>query len=470
MPHSKDTTRRVLGLGALLLVLVVTPSWASAQVATGVAMTPWWDELGDETLTGLLRGAMEANGDLEAAVARMLQAEASADRSRAALMPSLSLDAQGSTGPLDGLGFQFGGIPRGGGGNTPAPSLFYTGSATARASYRLSSWGSEYRTLKATRLEAMARRGDEDGVALGLVGQVAQTYYDVVSATAQIAVITRQLEVGGQLAEVAQLRYERGEATALEVLQQRQQLATTRATLPAAQIDLRLAQSRLESLLGRDPSGETVAVDVELPGVGEATGQPGTIDPLARPELRGAADRFQAAEARVSAAKWSVLPTVSLSASTGSQFFRSLGTTTQSTWGASMTVSLPVWDGFDRSAHVREASMDARANRSSMEQLRLNALAEVVSARVQQEGQQAQLAALRDQLDASERAFEESRRRYLAGLATVLDVLNAMNGMQQAELGVIRTQRTVLASWIQLKQAIGGPWTQGLRRRLLESS
>ena len=37
-----------------------------------------------------------------------------------------------------------------------------------------------------------------------------------------------------------------------------------------------------------------------------------------------------------------------------------------------------------------------------------------------------------------QRAFDESRRRYLAGLATVLDVLNAMNGMQQAELGVIR--------------------------------
>ena len=469
MPSTEDTVRRVLRLSAFLFAAAL-PSAAKAQSGVTPATTPWWDELGDSTLTGLLRSAMEANGDLDAAVSRMLQAEAAADRSRAELMPSLSLDAQASTGPLDGLGFQFGGIPRGDGSSGPTPSLFYTGSATARASYQVSSWGAQYRTLKASRLEAMARRGDEDGVALGLVGQVAQTYYDVVSARAQIEVIARQLEVGEQLAQVAQLRYERGEATALEVLQQRQQLATTRATLPPARVDLRLAQSRLESLLGRDPSEASVVVDAELPGVGDAEVEANRIDPLARPDLRGAADRFQAAEARVSAAKWSVLPTVSLSASTGSQFFRSVGTTTQSTWGASMTVSLPVWDGLDRSARVREASADARANRSSLEQLSLNALAEVVSARVQQEGQQAQLDALRDQLEASERAFEESRRRYLAGLATVLDVLNAMNGMQQAELGVIRTQRTLLASWIQLKQAIGGPWTQGLRRRLLESS
>ena len=133
-------------------------------------------------------------------------------------------------------------------------------------------------------------------------------------------------------------------------------------------------------------------------------------------------------------------------------------------------MSLPIWDGLDRSGRVREASANARAARSSLEQRRLDAQGEVVSARIQQEGQQRQLSALRDQLDASERAFEESRRRYLAGLATVLDVLNAMNGMQQAELGVIRTQRIALASWIQLRQAVGGPWTQGLRRRLLESS
>jgi outer membrane protein TolC len=193
-------------------------------------------------------------------------------------------------------------------------------------------------------------------------------------------------------------------------------------------------------------------------------------NPEERPDIRGAEVRLEAAGARVSAAKWSILPTVELSANTGSQFFRSLGTTTQSTWGASLTVSLPVLDGFDRSGRVREASANARAAHSSYEQLRRSASAEIVIAEIQREERQAQLAALRGQLEASERAFDESRRRYLAGLASVLDVLNAMNGMQQAELGVIRTHRTVLASWIQLRQAVGGPWTRGLRRRLLETS
>jgi multidrug efflux system outer membrane protein len=466
--HFRHSQRAAITVFALSVAVLAAD--ASAQTLESPPSTPWWEELRDETLTELLQTAMAANGDLDAAVARMLQADAAADRARAILLPSVSLDGQATTGPLDGLGFQFGGIPRGEGGSTTLPSLYYTGSANARARYRLSSWGSEYRTLKASRLEASASRGDEDGVALDLVGQVAQTYLDVLSAAGQVEVIARQLEVGEQLTEVSQFRYERGEATALEVLQQRQQLATLRATLPPAQVELRLAQARLETLLGRDPARTSVDFSAELPPVPMASASISGFDPLGRPDFRGAVNRSEAADERVSAAKWSVLPTVDLSANTGSQFFRSIATTTQSTWGASLTVSLPIWDGLDRSGRVREASANARAARSSLEQRRLDAQGEVVSARIQQEGQQRQLSALRDQLDASERAFEESRRRYLAGLATVLDVLNAMNGMQQAELGVIRTQRIALASWIQLRQAVGGPWTQGLRRRLLESS
>lgn len=452
----------------LLLASVAVPA---AQAQTSGYASPWWEELQDDALTALLGEAARANGDLQAAVDRMLQAEATAVRTRAALMPTLSLDGQATTGPLDGLGFQFGGIPRGDGGTAELPSLYYTGSANVRARYRLSSWGSEFRSYRATRLESMATRGDEDGVALNLVGQVAGAYFDAVSAARQLAVISRQVEVGEQLAQVSQLRYERGDATALEVLQQRQQLATTRASLPQARAELRLARTRLEALLGGDTTNsDRVIPDVlpELPvSMSSAADE---VRSSARPDLRSAEDRLEAAGARVSEAKWAFLPDIDLSANTGSQFFRSVGTTTQSTWGASLTLSMPLLDGSDRTSRIREASASARAARSSFEQLRRNAAAEIATARIQEEEQRAQLGALEDQLIASQRAFDESRRRYLAGLATVLDVLNAMNGMQQAELGVIRTHRTVLASWIQYRQAAGGPWTTDLRQRLLEAS
>ncbi len=456
-------------LALLALAFLQTPLRAQAPLPD--PDVPWWEELGDTSLIDLLREAVRANGDLRAAVQNIVQAEAAAARARSALLPSLSVDAQANTGPLEGVGFQFGGIPRE--GEAPElPPRFYTGSANLRASYRLTSLGTELRSTRAARLEALASRGDEDGVALALIGQVATAYYDAVSAARQEQVIVRQVEVGEQLAELSQLRYARGEATALEVLQQRQQLATTRATLPPARAQRRLAESRLVTLLARDPLRSQVELGAaRLPSVPPMRSplSDGELYLLDRPDLRGEEFRLAAAGARVSAARWSRVPSIDLSASTGSQFFRSLETNTQSTWGISLSASLPLFDGLDRSSRIREASAGERGAVESLEQSRRVASAEVVQAGIQREEQQAQLDALRAQLEASQRAFEESRRRYLAGLASVLDVLNAMTGMQQAELGVIRTERSVLDAWIQQRQAIGGAWTSGIRRRLEES-
>lgn len=129
-----------------------------------------------------------------------------------------------------------------------------------------------------------------------------------------------------------------------------------------------------------------------------------------------------------------------------------------------MTFSVPLFDGFDRSGRIREAVAGVEAAEASLRQVEVQAVSEVRSAAAQQEEQVLQLEAFQEQFDASRLAYDESRRRYLVGIATFLDVLNASNGMQQAELNVVRTKRNVLGSWIQLRQASGGGWTRGLGR------
>ncbi|MGI9628952.1 MAG: TolC family protein [Longimicrobiales bacterium] len=466
----------VAGLGQAQLAPADPTGAPTASQALQTEL-PWWVLLDDAGLTELLQRAARANGDLAAAVARISQADAVATQSRALLLPTVSLDGQANAGPLEGLGFQFGGIPQGGAATGPLPDRFYTGSANLNLRYRLSGWGAEYRSLRASRLEAMATRGDGDGVALTLVGQVAEAYYDAVATARQVVVLEEQLDVSSKLAELTQLRFERGEATSLDVLQQRQQLATTRANIPPIRAEYRTSVARLEALVGSEPGTESFSFASSLPDV------PGEVVPvvegelltsgieggLDRPDIRGADARLDASDYRAASARWGFLPTVDFSANVGSQFFRSIDTRNQSSWGAGLTVSLPVLDGLDRVGRVREANASRTAARGTAEQLRLQAAFEVASAQSQRLEQQAQLEALQEQLTWSERAFQESRRRYLAGLVGFLDVLNALNGMQQAELGVIRTQRGVLSAWIQLRQSAGGSWTRGIRRQLLEA-
>ena len=454
---------------------VTLPAAAVALPAVTVAQErPWWEELDDETLSSLIDEALSSNPDLSGAVQRIAQAEATSVRSRAALMPTVSLDAQGAVAPLSGLGFQFGGLPIGGDPTASRPSLFYTGSGSLTARYNLTSWGSEYRALESSRLRAAASRGDSDAIAVTLTTQVAEAYLDAVSAREQLAIIERQVTASQQLADVTLLRYESGQATALDVLQQRQQLATARANLPLTQASLRVALERLHALLARDASARPPEVPDRLPAVpvvesefaasvrGSATGTASSM--FDRPDVRGAEARLQASLRDASGARWSRLPRLDLSVNTGVQLFRATELATQSTWGGSLSFSVPLFDGFDRSGRIREAVAGAGAAEASLQQVEALAVSEVRSATAQQEEQTKQLEAFQEQLDASTLAYDESRRRYLVGIASFLDVLNALNGMQQAELNVVRTKRNVLGSWIQLRQAVGGGWTRGLGR------
>ncbi len=453
-----------LGLGAILLLYLAAPARALAQDR------PWWEALGDDTLGALIEEALSRNPDLTAAVRRIAQAEASSVRSRAALMPTLSIDAQGGVAPLSGLGFQFGGLPIGGDPTVSRPSLFYTGSGNLTARYNLTSWGAEYHAFESSRLRARASGGDSDALAVALTTQVAEAYLDAVSAKEQLRIVAQQVTASQQLADVTRLRYESGQATALEVLQQRQQLATARANLPQTQASLRVALERLHALLARNAEAPPPDVPERLPAVPIAgpplsSATPGVAFSIFdRPDVRGAEARLQASLRDASGARWSRLPRLDLSFNTGIQFFRATQLSTQSTWGSSLSFSLPLFDGFDRSGRIREAVAGAGAAEASLRQVEALAVSELRSAAAQQEEQVKQLEAFQDQLDASRLAYDESRRRYFAGIASFLDVLNALNGMQQAELNVVRTKRNLLGSWIQLRQAAGGGWTRGLGR------
>ena len=137
----KGATRLTVAMAMGQLILATTPALAqdrrdavalnqqfTVETSAPLSTEPWWETLGDPFLRQYVEDALTGNYDLAAATHRIAQAEATAVRARAPILPSLSLDAQGSTGPLSTLGFVLGGIPRGGG--VSLPTLFYTGNAT----------------------------------------------------------------------------------------------------------------------------------------------------------------------------------------------------------------------------------------------------------------------------------------------------------------------------------------------------
>jgi multidrug efflux system outer membrane protein len=57
-------------------------------------------------------------------------------------------------------------------------------------------------------------------------------------------------------------------------------------------------------------------------------------------------------------------------------------------------------------------------------------------------------------------SVEVSRQRYLGGLATYLEVLDAQQQLYPAEFELARTERDQLVAVVQLYRALGGGWNQ----------
>jgi len=417
---------------------------------------PWWTTLRDPHLDALMAEGLRGNRDLRGAWERVDQSEALAAQALSPLLPAVSFDVAANTAPTDTLGFQFGGLPFGG---EDSPELYGTGSAMVNLGWEVDVWGRNLLSQRANRFEAAASRGDRDALAIALSTRIASAYYDVVAGQARVALVEEQIRTSAQLLELVELRLERGEATALDVLQQRQQAASVSTLLPRARTQHRLAEQQLAVLVGLSPLEPAGEVGEALPEITEpaATGAPADLLD-ARPDLVAAAARLDAATDLRRTAERRLLPSVQVSAQAGWQAFHLDELDTQASWGAGASLSVPLFQGGAGWAGLRHARSARDAAEQAYAQAVLLALQEVEGALVHDQEIRAELEAVRLQEQAARQDFEESRERYLGGLTSYLSVLAALSAWQQSQLAELETRRAVVGARIQLYDALGGTW------------
>ena len=426
------------------------------------ARTPWWELFNDPHLTKVIKQALLGNYDLSAAVARIQQAEAVALGSLSPLLPRLSVDGSGNLGPANSVGFQFGV----GGERQDQPSLFINGSVLLNGNMEVDITGRRYLAYRANRLSERASAGDRDSVALALVAQVATAYFDAVSAAEQLGVLKKQLQSNQRLYELTRARFERGESTGLAVLQQRQQVEAIRAQLPPARIQLRIALQQLQILPGRPPAQGIYKIAQQLPSSVPPTHKGRPIDLIAhRPDLRASSLRVESAEATAKSAWRTYLPSLNINGNTGWQYFILGEANTQFVWGLGGALSIPLFAGFANKSTANEAAAAKSAATRTFQQLAVNAVGEVEAASVRQQEFQLQLEAIRRQLEAAKNAFKSARERYLTGLSTYTDVLLAIATKQTVELNLVTAKQAMIGANIQLRTALGGPWTKNLMQK-----
>ncbi|TNF26234.1 MAG: efflux transporter outer membrane subunit [Deltaproteobacteria bacterium] len=414
----------------------------------------WWRAFGDSQLDGLVETALDGNLDLRRAWARLAQAQAIARGAASASWPQITADA----------------------GFTRQRSVFNIGGAVGTLSNTMSVWtlglGARYEvdlwrkiasTEDATALEVRATREDLETVAMTISGRVTELWLGIVGERAGLALLDEQKAVAQQFLDLVQARFGQGLASALEVYQQRQQLAALEAQRPLVAGRIATYENQLAVLLGGAPGGAPEIARATLPPPPPAPTAPIPADVLGRrPDVRSAQLRVVAADYRVGAAIADRYPSLALTGRVGFQAPDLADFIDSWIWSLAASLTAPLFDGGRRAAEVDRTRAAMEDLLLGYGQVVLQALLDVEGALVNEARQRDNLALQDDQLDLARKTLNEAQVRYANGLVDYLNVLTALRAVQQLEQSKLAAERQLLGYRVQLYRALGGAWTRDL--------
>ncbi len=429
---------------------------ASSAPAGKATASRWWQGLGDPALAQAVDVALAHNQDLAQMQARLQQARALVIESLAPLLPTAAWNTGINMGPSKSLGFQFGG---GLGSNPMAPSpptLFYTFSSTANASLPFDITGRNVLQNRAAKREVQATQLDQQARRQAIANQVARTYTELVAARAQLRVVTEQVATNQALLDVLESRFNAGQISSLDVLQQRVQLQGTQALVPQAAFAVTAGEQQLRALLANDEAFANMAVQdtfAPLPAYEGVDNEEGAL--ASRPDVRAAEQRVTIASERLKVQKRTFAPTLNATGQGGVQGIRIFDWRTQWFWGAGLMLSVPLSTGGLTRSRLDAAKAQRNLARAQADALTIQTRTALVRARAAESARKAARDTVAAQYESAQALFREAREQYLSGVAEYINVLSALASMQQVQVTLIVAERDLLLARIDRHAAAG---------------
>ncbi|WP_175856004.1 efflux transporter outer membrane subunit [Burkholderia anthina] len=418
------------------------PAQASLAGTVPVA-SGWWHAYGDARLDALVERGLHANHSLASAFASIEVARAAALKAGAPLYPSLALNGTFNRRSAGGSS--------GSGSSSNGQSLF------AEASYEIDFWGRNAATANSASMLARAAGFDCDTVALTLTASIVDTWLQVQSLRRRVALAESVVADAAGTLDLLKAQQAAGVATELQVQQQRNALATFRAAIPALREQRDQNVHLLATLVGAAPEGfdiETVALgSVPVP-------QPMPSLPIslldARPDIRAAEARLQAANYDIGAARAAFFPNLTLTAdggANGSALSRFLASPFASIAAALVA---PVFDGGALRGQLHETEAASAKSVADYKQAVVTALQDVEDMLSAASQQQAVELADREAVDAARKAAQLADAQYRSGTVDFLTVLDTERALSQSEDALEQAHLARLQASVGLFRAFGG--------------
>ena len=438
---------------------IETPStyrFGTAGTSTAsLADLQWFELFRDDTLTQLVKTALQENFELRIAAERVLQARAAYGITRADQWPSIDVSAGVTAARASQQGANRG-IPAG-----VDTDVSYT-QAGFSLGWELDVWGRLRRLSEAGRAQYLATEEARRGVVTTLVADVSETYLALRALDLELEIASRTRDVANDSLRLTEARRASGVASALDVRQAEQLLFTTTGQIASIEREIAQAENALSLLLGHVPGdvprGRPLEALQAPPAV--PAGLPSALLER-RPDIRRAEQELVAANAQIGAAKAEYFPRISLTGFLGGQSraLTDLLSAPARLATASLGATAPVFNAGRTRGNVKLAEAIHREAIVNYQRVIYTAFRDVsdgLAAYTKTNEQRTQQERLVEALNASSQL---ATQRYQGGLDSYLPVLDAQRNLFQGELELARLRQQELASVVQLYRALGGGWS-----------
>ncbi len=336
----------------------------------------------------------------------------------------------------------------------------WSSNAQLSASYSIFNGGYNIYNYKQSRLLKEQARYSFDDTRQTIIYMVKERYYNLLKAEKLLNLAEETLKSADESYKKAQILFQVGKVPKSDVLKAKVQLETDRLSLIEAQNGLAVARASLNYILGRDVENDIKVVDnLNVPEM-EIGYEDAKKNALANhPSLKSNQFGLKAAQAGVGMAVSQFLPKLNAYAaySWRNEDFNQIDSFFDKdyNWYASISLSIPVFQGFSRTALVSKAKLARSSNREALEQAQRDIDLEVKQAYLQKEQAKKKIVVTESALQAAEEDLKLNKEKYSLGAGTMLDLINAQVSYFSAQSDRIQALYDYKYAIARLQKAMG---------------
>ncbi len=425
---------------------------------------PWWNVFEDPALEELVQIASKENLPLQIAAARILEARAALGISRGLRFPQ----QQRLAGTAARVRLSE---------NAPNVAIadqdFSSYAVGFDATWELDVWGRLGRGVEAADADYGRALAGYDDTLVTVTAETARAYILLRTFETRLKLAQENVVIQNETLRIAEVRFENGAVTELDVTQARALLRDTEALIPSLKAGVRQTKNAISTLIGQPPSqlGELLQQKQSIPSAPAeiAVGVP--IDLLRRrPDVRIAEFQAAAQSARIGIAKSDLYPRFSLFGSIGFATSSDGGVQSNSASAGDLfssdsiryvvgpTFSWPIFNYGRLRNNVRV--QDARFQQAALnyQNTVLEAAREVEDAIAAYLRSQTRVGYLTDSVGDARRSVELALVQYRQGSTNYQRVLDTQRFLVRQEDQLAGTKGDVALNLVATYKALGGGW------------